>query len=549
MKQTVLVKQENSLLTYAITKLNPDIFSHPVWIRFGYVENTALPVIVERLAKSAQELQIDNAAEACRLLLISSVLQNRSGEWRASLTSLQDILNLAKQAGLSVEVLWAYWGSCAICFQMEMYDQAAFYLAELESILNKQDEWVLAGFVNVIKQSLGQPEAIRRSLQKDFSDDSSPDDLLHLTYIWFQNWGISSLSSEPVVRRNRDEKITFEFFQKWRIKFNNGLVQVWHRSTIWKAIRSLLFIQAYGRKNEPAVVTIEQHDPVDRIPEPIIESSPIKTTSPAPNPPLKRRSKYPKKPEQIALTVQMLGNFGLTIQDASAKLPTSRALSVFKYLLLHYREDAPREVLMDLFWPDSSPEAARNNLNVAMHNLRQLLQKVTNLTFIQFEHGAYKLASNLKIWLDVEEFEHCVKEGQRLEAQNQLTAAVTEYEIAVNLYQGDFLADSPYESWAVLDRERLRIAYLDTLDHLSQIYFGQELYAACIRLCQLILNRDLCREDAHCRLMRCYSRLGQVPLALRQYQICVEALQEELDVEPAQETTQLFESISRREPI
>jgi DNA-binding SARP family transcriptional activator len=87
------------------------------------------------------------------------------------------------------------------------------------------------------------------------------------------------------------------------------------------------------------------------------------------------------------------------------------------------------------------------------------------------------------------------------------------------------------------------------LDRVSQIYFGQERYAACISACQLILTRDKCREDAHCRLMQCYSRLGQTPLALRQFQICVEALHTELEVDPAQETTKLYENIRRREYI
>ena len=59
-----------------------------------------------------------------------------------------------------------------------------------------------------------------------------------------------------------------------------------------------------------------------------------------------------------------------------------------------------------------------NNLNVAMHNLRQALQKVTDMTVICFEEGAYRLASNLEIWLDVEEFDHCVKDGRQSEAVN-----------------------------------------------------------------------------------------------------------------------------------
>ena len=245
----------------------------------------------------------------------------------------------------------------------------------------------------------------------------------------------------------------------------------------------------------------------------------------------------------------MFGPFHIAIQDLPVKLPSSRGLSLLKYLLRHHKQETPRDILMDVFWPDADPEAARNNLNVTMHNLRQSLHSTTELPIIRFGDGAYGLAMDLDIWLDVEEFEHCIKEGQRLESQNQIAAAVTEYEIAVNLYRGDFLSDNPYENWTVLDRERLRVAYLDTLDRLTQIHFRQERYAACMSLCQVILSRDPCREDIHYRLMQCFSRLGQTALALRQYQICAEALRIELDVDPAPETTKLYQHIRHREQV
>jgi DNA-binding SARP family transcriptional activator len=111
------------------------------------------------------------------------------------------------------------------------------------------------------------------------------------------------------------------------------------------------------------------------------------------------------------------------------------------------------------------------------------------------------------------------------------------------------LEQNPYDDWTVLDRERLRIVYLETLDRLSQIYFSQERYTACRTVCQLILVRDRCREDAHCLLMRCYSRQGQNHLALRQYQVCMEALRSELDVEPELATVQLADRIRRHEQI
>jgi DNA-binding SARP family transcriptional activator len=49
--------------------------------------------------------------------------------------------------------------------------------------------------------------------------------------------------------------------------------------------------------------------------------------------------------------------------------------------------------------------------------------------------------------------------------------------------------------------------------------------------------------------MRCYSRQGQQHLALRQYQICVEALRLELDVAPAPATTQLVEQIRQHKRV
>lgn len=249
------------------------------------------------------------------------------------------------------------------------------------------------------------------------------------------------------------------------------------------------------------------------------------------------------------MVVQMLGPFSLAIHDSPFKLPGSRGLSLLKYLLLRHDQDVPREILMDIFWPEADPEAARNNLNVAMHSLRQALRTVTKVAITRFEDGAYGLAADLEIWLDVDEFERCVKEGQRLETRGELAAAVAEYEIAVDLYQGDFLADCPYEDWTTLDRERFQLAYLDTLERLSRLYFSQERYAACVKLCQLLLARDPCREDAHRRLMQCYSRLGESPLALRQYQICAEALCAELEANPAPETTRLYSRIRRHERV
>jgi DNA-binding SARP family transcriptional activator len=251
-----------------------------------------------------------------------------------------------------------------------------------------------------------------------------------------------------------------------------------------------------------------------------------------------------------ALTVYLLGPFRASLNDNTIEnWPSSRGRAVFKYLLTQRHRPIPRDVLMDVFWPDADPEAARNNLHVALHGLRQALREVDDTPVVIFENGAYRLNPELAVWLDVEEFERHYKTAGRLETAGQLIGAITEYEAAISLYQDDFFVDDPYEEWPVLTRERLRVMFLEALDRLSQIYFAQGQYGSCASLCQRIVEHDSCREDAHCRLMRCYSRQGQRPLALRQFQICAEALRTDLDVEPSPATIDLHERIRRRELV
>jgi predicted ATPase len=59
----------------------------------------------------------------------------------------------------------------------------------------------------------------------------------------------------------------------------------------------------------------------------------------------------------------------------------------------------------------------------------------------------------------------------------------------------------------------------------------------------------LLNEPAHCLLMRLYAQSGQRTAALRQYEICVQVLQNELGAAPQLETTALYEQIRLKEDI
>ena len=286
---------------------------------------------------------------------------------------------------------------------------------------------------------------------------------------------------------------------------------------------------------------------------------PLPTRRPSAHPPgepapgssaARTREETERNPAIPVLTVHLLGRLRVSLNDTPVEeWPRERGRSLFKYLLTHRDPWPQREVLMEVFWPHSSPAAARNSLNVAVHGLRRALRAAADIPVVVLQGGVYRLAPDLRVWVDVDEFERHVDVGRRLEAAGEQASAISEYELAASLYQGDFLADDPYEEWPVLTREHLRVAYLDLLDRLSCLYFGQGRYAACAVLCQRMIERDACREDAHRRLIRCYSRQGQPQLALRQYLACVEALRAELGVDPAPATVRLQEAIRQHQAV
>ena len=205
---------------------------------------------------------------------------------------------------------------------------------------------------------------------------------------------------------------------------------------------------------------------------------------------------------------------------------------------------------MELFWPGAHPDAARNNLNVAIYGLRQALREARpNFSHVLFQDDCYLLNPDLRVWVDSDAFAEHLKTAQKLERCGDLNSAIREYRAADALYQGQFLEEDRYEDWLIPQRQQLQDDYLRMLDRVSRYCLDRADYSASVTACTKMLAVDRCCEEAHRRLMRCYSRQGQPNLALRQYHLCVEALKEELDVLPTPTTREIYERIRCREEI
>jgi DNA-binding SARP family transcriptional activator len=255
-----------------------------------------------------------------------------------------------------------------------------------------------------------------------------------------------------------------------------------------------------------------------------------------------------------SLRAHCFGNFEIYLNwEKRDRWLSLKAKSLLKYLVIHRNRPVHRDILMEILWPDCDPEAGGNNLKSAVYALRQMFSKgqtdKIDSPIIVFSEGHYYIDPKLEIWVDIEEFESNWLAGLRLEKSNERLDAITKYQLAYELYRGDYLEDEPYTDWTLLRREALKDTYLAIIAKLINASFKSADYVNCIEYSQRILAKDTCHEEAYRWLMRCYARLGQNHRAQQWYELCATTLKKELNTMPCRQTHSLYQKIINREPI
>lgn len=549
MGATELSQNGGSLLTYAVSRLRPDVFVHPIWAHFGDMEKPVPPENIDELLSAAKQLQKDDPASACQILLICAVHQNYAGQRDEALKSMGQILALAEQQALADELLWATWGAAAICVQAGDTEQAAAHLGNLQARLREQDEWVLANFVETVEQSLCLQTLAIEGGETDSSREGQIGSLMRLTFDWLGGWGFSVQSAHPEFQASSNHNNHYE--QLLQLPSSDRRPQ-----RFWARLKQIV----RGELKLQWVTNGAHHRTRSEFPRPqthlTIPNQPKIAPSPAP------RSLAPDRPQpgpvtasrveesvpDISLLVYCLGPFRVYKNDQLIdKWPGNKCKQILKYLVVHRDVPINQEILMEQFWPGMEVKAARRNLYQAVYNLRQAFQSgEADASYVLTEGYHYRLNPELEIWVDSEAFNSHYQSAQTLLASGRQDEAMQEFEMAENLYQGEFLAEDRYEDWPLVHRENLKNAYLDILSQLSQHFYTSGEFTMSIYYCRKILGEDKCREDVHRRVMLCYLNLDQPHLALRQYHTCIEALKEELDVPPMPATEELYKQILQK---
>ena len=249
------------------------------------------------------------------------------------------------------------------------------------------------------------------------------------------------------------------------------------------------------------------------------------------------------------LRISLFGR--LCIQREGQALPgceAHKARELLCYLLLHRSRPHAREALASLLWGDQCTTAqSKKYLRKALWQLQAALG---GAGLLQIEPQWIELRPEGGLWLDVAVFEDAYAAVRGVPVQRLTEPRARRLAYAVELYMG-YLLEQWYQRWCLLERERLHHVYLIMLDKLIAYTQAHRQYERGLAYGAHLLQFDRARECTHQHMMWLYAVAGHRTEALRQYDRCVAALEEDLGVGPAHSTVALAEQIraDRLDPL
>ena len=239
-----------------------------------------------------------------------------------------------------------------------------------------------------------------------------------------------------------------------------------------------------------------------------------------------------------SLQIILLGGFQARVSGREIDVPGRKERALLAFLAIPAGEPRSRDKLAGLLWSDRGDSQARESLKQVLFKLRRSLDEVqppplfADRESVRLERAA--------VVVDVAEFETLISEG-----------SIESLARATTLYRGDLLdgldlRDAAFDEWLLMERQRLRDLAREALAKLLDRLIESGAHDQAGDAARRLLSLDPLREGAHRALIKIFAAQGQTALALKQYQLCRDALRRELGVQPEAETERLYHSIQER---
>ena len=209
---------------------------------------------------------------------------------------------------------------------------------------------------------------------------------------------------------------------------------------------------------------------------------------------------------------------------------------LFFYLISSEEGSSREEICLD-FWPDSHPEQLKKQFKNALYRLRRAVGKDT----ILFDplSKLYYFNRDLDYRFDVEEYKNALTQAEN---EQDPEIKIQLLQTAAALYQHPF-APSLEGIWSEPVRYGLYLDYEKTMLTIAEELLARGRIGSSLETVEKLLQVAPSQEKAWRLAMSSYEQKGDRSGIERTYQRCLQALAQDLDAEPSEETLSLYQDL------
>ncbi len=274
---------------------------------------------------------------------------------------------------------------------------------------------------------------------------------------------------------------------------------------------------------------------------------------------LEAMRQQPPRPEPVApppttrvetaqrINLRLLGPFQAAVGESPiVSWPGKKARLLLAYLAMERGRMVPKDLLIELFWPGARSDRGANNLSIAIYQIRTSIaaisQQATQAVIVrQGLYGLDPALVDVDLWHLQSDLEKARQALERRESDRVHEHLLS----AVGFYRDELLASDLYEEWTMEPRRTLGAACHKALAWLALESSEQGEWPGVLDFSRRMLQHDPCDEAAHRLLITAYWKMGNRRQAQQQYELCKEALDSELSVEPSEETRLLYAQVTK----
>ena len=244
--------------------------------------------------------------------------------------------------------------------------------------------------------------------------------------------------------------------------------------------------------------------------------------------------------QQPLLDIAAMGRVSVKIRGELITVPEwtkQKTVRELFFYLLSYPEGASREEICLEFWPDSQPEQLKKQFKNALYRLRRAVG--TDTILYHQPTRLYHFNRQIEYRYDVEDF---YKSLDLADVETNPERKVQLLRKAADLYQHPF-APSLEGIWSEPVRYRLHLDYERAMLTIAEGQFSHGNPESALESIEELLVAVPDQEAAWRLAMRAHALKGDRSGIERTYQRCRQALAQDLDVEPSQDTFALYQEL------